>query len=234
MLGHGTIGQFAIGEVGPSAGAEFIGPDKFMRALSEPVRFKKGLRAAQQQFSALSDPFPFVSFSWFEELSKPPVLKKNGLRSSQQQFLAFQPAPSPFVATGWFEALSEPARKKPGLRPSLQQFFTTDPTVIPVSTVLNGWFSPLSEPVRQKLGLKASRQQFLASPSRLLPTPTLFGVLDALETKDTMLAGALVWNRITDTEIGVVNTTPQPAEIGLFPASQPTGTITVRISVIIG
>ena len=234
MLGFGAIGQFAIGEVGTAAGAEFIGPDKFMRALSEPVRFKKGLRAAQQQFSSLPDPFPFVSFSWFEELSKPSVLRKKALRPSQQQFFAFQPAPSPFVATGWFEALSEPVRKKPGLRPALQQFFTTDPTVIPVSKFLNGWFSPLSEPVRQKPGLKASRQQFLASPSRLLPTPTIFGVLNALETKDTMLAGALVWNRITNTEIGVINTTPQPAEIGLFPAPPTAGTITVRISIIIG
>lgn len=234
MLGHGATGQFAIGEVGASAGAEFIGPDKWLQAFRDPVRFKRGLRASQQQFSSLPDPFPFVSFSWFEELSKPSVLKKNGLRSSQQQFLAFQPAPSPFVATGWFAPLSEPVRKKPGLRPTLQQFFTTDPTVIPVSTFLNGWFSPLSEPVRQKQGLKASLQQFLASPSRLLPTPTLFGVLNALETEDTMLAGVLVWNRITNTEIGVVNTTPPPAEIGLFPASQTAGTITVRISIIIG
>ena len=234
MLGFGSIGQFAIGEVGISAGAEFIGPDKWMPAFGEPVRFKSGLNASQQQFSSLPDAFPFVSFSWFEELSKPSVLTKKGLRASQQQFLAFQPAPSPFVATGWFAPLSEPVRKKPALRAALQQFFTTDPTVIPASTFLNGWFAPLSEPVRFKPSLKAALQQFLASPSRLIPTPNVTGVLDALETKDTFLAGAMLWNRATDAEIGVINTTPQPAEISLYPTATTAGTITVRISIIIG
>lgn len=96
------------------------------------------------------------------------------------------------------------------------------------------WLMPLSQPVRSRPGLAAARQQFLAAPPRLLPTPALFGVLNATETKDTMLAGASLWNRIADAEIGVINTTPQPAEVGLFPAATTAGVITVRISVIVG
>jgi hypothetical protein len=46
-----------------------------------------------------------------------------------------------------------------------------------------------------------------------------------------MLAGAMLFNRPTDTEIGVINTTPQPAEIGLSPAAPTAGVITVQISI---
>ena len=120
MLGFGATGQFAIGQVGPST--ETVLVDKWFVQFSEPVRFRPGLAASAQQFAALSDPLPFVSFSWFEELAIPPVRTLPGLRPSQQQFFAFQPAPSPFVATGWFEALSEPVRFRVGLRPPWQQF----------------------------------------------------------------------------------------------------------------
>jgi hypothetical protein len=172
-------------------------------------------------------PAPESPLSWFAELSTPPVMKKPGLNAAKHQFLAFDP--NPIVPFGWFENLSEPVRIKPGIRPELQQFFAGDTDVIPVSRVY--WFTPLSEPVRVKPGLKAALQQFLAAPARLLPTPTSFGILDALETKDTFLAGALIWNRATDAEIGVINTTPQPAEIAVYPAAPTAGQIFAKISV---
>lgn len=167
-----------------------------------------------------------VFIDWFSPLSDP-VRIRQGLRPEEQQSLALHP--NPIVSFGWFENLSEPVRVKRGLRPDEQQFLAGDTEVIPLTRAF--WFAPLSEPVRIKPGLHAARQQFLASPSRLLPTPTLFGALDATETKDTMLAGATFWNRIENTEIGVINTTPQPAEIAVSPAAPSVGTITVKISI---
>jgi hypothetical protein len=270
MLGLGAIGQFAIGEVGvgTGGGAEFIGPDKYMQRLSEPVRFKLGVKASSQQFLALHAN-PVVSFSWFETLSEPtrrkprspaalsppffyqpapspfvatgwysplsePVRQKKGIHSNKQQFLTYQANPTTVTPFAWFASLSDPVRQKRGLAPRLQQFFATDPTVIPTATSLNGWFSWLSEPVRFKLALRVPLQQSYTGAPRLLPNPEIFGTLSALETKDTFLAGAMVWNRATDAEIGVINTTPQPAEISLYQTAPTAGTITVRISIIIG
>jgi len=194
------------------------------------ARYREAL-AASGQFRDVFFAIPFQP-SWFEALSEP-VRAKRRSPAALSPFAFWQPAPSPFVATGWYANLSEPVRIKRGLRPSLQRPFTGDTDVIPISKLIN-WYANLSEPVRTKSGLKAALQQFLASPSRLLPTPTSFGVLDAIETKDTFLAGAMVWNRATDAEIGVINTTPQPAEIGLYQSAPTAGTITVRISIIIG
>lgn len=233
MLGFGATGEFAIGQVGAAAGAEVITPDKWLMALSEPVRFKNGVRASQQQFAAFPSPFPFVSFGWYAELSKPARPTRPSLNASEVPFFFFQPMPSPFVATGWFEPLAEPVRQRRGLPMSLYQFYAADPTVIPTTKVMP-WFSSLSEPVRFKVGLRPSLQQFYAAPPRILPNPNLFGVLSALETKDTFLGGAVLFNRPTDAEIGVVNTTPQPAEIGISAAAPAAGVITVRISIIVG
>ena len=202
----------------------------YFAGLSEPVRKKPGTRAERQQVLAFQ-PTPVVSFGWFEELSKPRKLAKPTFHPHGQQWLAFEPLPR--VSFGWFENLSEPKRFKKGLRTDLQQFFTSDTDVIPISKLIQ-WFANLSEPVRIKPGLKASLQQFLASPSRLIPTPTSFGILDAIETTDTFLAGAMLWNRATDAEIGVINTTPQPAEIAVYPSAPVAGVITVRISIVIG
>lgn len=227
MLGHGATGQFAIGEFSGAAGtAETITPDKWFAALSEPVRFKQGLKAAQQQFIALPGPFPFVPFEWFQELSKPSVLTKSGLLPSQQQFFTFNPLPR--VSFGWFGGLSEPVRKKPGLTPSRQPFFTTDTTVIPTSKLIE-WFAGLSEPVRFRQGLKASLQQFLAEPSRLLPTPTVFGILNALETKDVFLLGASAFNPPASAEIGIVDTGFPAAEIGIAAPMVASVSISVQI-----
>jgi hypothetical protein len=167
-----------------------------------------------------------VAWGWFTPLSDP-VRTRPASHRGAHQTLAFHP--NPVVPFGWFEGLAEPVRVKPGLRPELQQFFAADTDVIPVSRTF--WFQPLSEPVRIKPGLKASLQQFLAAPSRLIPTPATSGVLDALETKDTFLAGAMLWNRATDAEIGVINTTPQPAEIAVYPAAPTVGQVFARISV---
>lgn len=202
----------------------------YFEPLSEPVRKKPGVRTQLQQ-SFTFFPTPLVSFGWFAELSKPVKLDRVGLRPSRQQFFTIDPFPK--VSFSWFETLSEPKRFKRGLPTQLQQATALDTAPIPLSTMFQ-WLSDFSLPVRTKPGLKAALQQFLASPSRLLPTPTSFGVLSALETKDTFLAGGMLWNRATDAEIGVINTTPQPSEIGLYQTAPTAGTITVRISIIIG
>lgn len=226
MLGHGATGQFAIGQVSAGATAEIITSDKWFAALSEPVRFKQGLGAAQQQFIALPGPFPFVPFAWFQELSKPAVLTKPGLRPSQQQFFTFNPLPR--VSFGWFAPLSEPVRKKPGLPPALQRFFTTDTSVIPLTRLMQ-WFAALSEPVRFRLGLAPRLQQFLAAPTQLRPNPTITATLSAQETKDVFLAGASTFNRATSAEIGVVDTGFPAAEIGIAAPAVASVSISIRI-----
>lgn len=131
MLGHGAIGQFAIGQ---AAAPETVTLDKWFMPLSEPVRFRPGMSAWLQQSLAFN-PQPFVSFSWFEALSEPPVKHLQGLTPAQQQFTAFHPAPSPFVATGWYVPLSEPPRFKLGLAPPRQQFLAAPSRLLPTPTV---------------------------------------------------------------------------------------------------
>lgn len=236
LLGADALGRLVLGQI--SVGT----PTAIVPVISDPVLEQPPLRgsldkryrialAASGEFRVILPIIPFQP-SWFEALSEP-VRNKPRSPAALSPYAFWQPAPSPFVATGWYANLSEPVRIKPGLRSDLQQAYTSDTDVIPISKLIQ-WFANLSEPVRIKPGLKAAMQQFLASPSRLIPTPTSFGVLDATETKDTFLAGAMLWNRATDVEIGVINTTPQPAEIGLYPTAPTAGTITVRISVIIG
>jgi hypothetical protein len=198
--------------------------------LSDPVRIKPGLRPEMQSVLAYH-PFPVINISWFGNLSEPVRLPKRLRTGANPDF--FYGTLKPDVNFSYYGWLSEPVRKKPGLRSDLQQFYTSDTDVIPISKLIQ-WFAPLSDPVRIKPGLKAALQQFLAAPSRLIPTPATSGILDALETKDTFLAGAMLWNRATDAEIGVINTTPQPAEISLNQTAPSAGTITVRISIIIG
>lgn len=159
MLGFCPVGAFAIGQVTGQSAAENITPDKWFAPLSEPPRRRKGLAAAQQQFSALSDPFPFVSFSWFNELSKPASLARRGLQPAQQQFLAYVPNPTTLTPFAWFMPLSEPARSRQGIKSQQQPFLSFNPVpVVPFS-----WFSALSKPsIVARPGLRASQQQFLA------------------------------------------------------------------------
>lgn len=228
MLGLGQLGRFPLG--GGPFGPATVTTIGWFAPLSEPVRTKNGIRPANQQFLAF-DPLPRVSFSWFEPLSEPTRRMPRSHAALAPAFF-YHPAPSPFVPTGWFVPLSEPVRKFPRSPAALAPSFFYQPAPSPFAPT--GWFVPLAEPVRQKQGLRASQQQAYAGPSRLLPTPTLFGVMSALETKDTFLAGAMSFNRPTDAEIAVINTTPQPAEIGLYQTGPTAGTITVRISIVIG
>lgn len=130
MLGHGAIGQFAIGQVG--AATEVVTLDKWFMALSQPSRQPIGLRPSMQQFAAFN-PQPFVPFSWFEPLSEPARSLPRS-PAAESQFSAFHPAPSPFVATGWFMALSEPSRRPIGLNPARQQAWAGPPQLRPTPT----------------------------------------------------------------------------------------------------
>lgn len=180
MLGHGAIGQFAIGQVGAGS-VEFISADKWFEYLSDPVRVKLGLWAGNQQFAFFPDPFPFVTFSYFAELSKPSVLSKRGLATQQQPYFTFHPAPSPFVAYGWRQWLSEPVRLKPGLSVTLQPAFTSDSRWILELPQFYRWFNWFSEPVRFKQGLSVTLQQTLAYHPRILPKPNITATLSAFE-----------------------------------------------------
>jgi hypothetical protein len=106
----------------------------WFRPLSEPVRFKPGLAAHQQQFAAYSpNPLTIIPFDWYRPLSEP-VRKLPGLHPAQQQFAAFNP--QPFVSFSWFQALSIPAvRTLPGLRASEQQFLAQPPQLRPTPTI---------------------------------------------------------------------------------------------------
>jgi hypothetical protein len=228
MLGFGATGQFAIGQVDTTtAGSEFIGPDKYMQALAEPVRFRRGLGAPAQAFVAFN-PLPVVSFAWFEALAEP-VRKPPRSPAAMAPVHFWQPAPSPFVATGWFAPLSEPVRKRPALPAGHKQFFAGDTTVIPLQTGLLPWFAPLSEPVRTRPGLAARLQQFLAAPSQLRPTPTTTGVLNALETKDVFQGGLRAWDRVVSGEVGVMEFSRPTAEIGIAPYNAPSGEAAVIV-----
>ena len=225
MPGLDAVGRPVVGQISNSAATQV--PIGWLTALSEPVRKRPRLPEGRQQFLAFN-PQPFVSFGWMEPLTEP-TRKKRGTPPQVQPFFAMQPAPSPFVATGWYAPLSTPVRVKPRSPAALSPFAFWQPAPSPF--VATGWFAPMSEPLHAKAGLHAARQQFLAAPSRLLPTPTSFGVLDATETPDTMLAGAMLFNRPTDAEIGVINTTPQPAEIGVSPAAPTVGQVFCKIAI---
>jgi len=106
---------------------------------SEPVvKAKIGLRPDLQQFLAQCPRPPLVSFSWFEELSKPSVLAKPGILSDLPPFFfedtKLIPDASKFLE-GWFNWYSEPVRFKQGLSAPLQQFFTYPPRLLPTPNV---------------------------------------------------------------------------------------------------
>ena len=98
MLGHGAIGQFAIGQWTLAGSTEVISPDKWYVALSEPKRFLADLKPGLQQFSAFN-PQPFVSFAWYGLLSEP-VRFKPDLGAARQPFLAQAPRllPTPTIS----------------------------------------------------------------------------------------------------------------------------------------
>lgn len=208
MLGHGVIGQFAIGQVGVAT-AETITADKWYMALSEPVRFKLGLKVQNQAVLAYY-PLPFVSFSWFEPLTEPVRIKPINPAALRQDFF-MQVAPSPFVATGWFNWLSEPKRFPRGLPAHLQRDFTRDAVWIPnVTTLIEGWFNWLSEPKRFPRGLAVQLQSDYTQHPRVLPTPNVTVILQALEVNSDHVQIAInvvksnppVSAKVSITEIG--------------------------------
>jgi hypothetical protein len=177
------------------------------------VRTKPGLLPPLQQFFAADTTVIPTSklIEWFQALSEPPRFPR-ALPPGEHQFTALNPLPR--VSFGWYEGLSEPVHFPPALRAALQQFYAADTTVIP-TTKLMEWFAGLSEPVRFKPALLAALQQFLAHPPQIRPTPTTTATLNALETKDTMLAGARVYNAVLSGEVGVYEAKSPPGEIGI-------------------
>lgn len=130
MLGFGAIGQFAIGQ-GPNVTAETVTVDKWYTALSIPPRFPIGLKASQQQFASLPDPFPFITIGWYTPLSTPSRVPI-GLKPSQQQFRAQDTAVIPVSQMSpWFTPLSMPPRFPIGLKPPQQQFEARPPRLLP-------------------------------------------------------------------------------------------------------
>lgn len=228
MLGLGAIGQFAIGEQ-TIASPETIGPDKWYERLSEPVRTRQALLAAEQSFLAFA-PQPQVSFSWMEPLSEP-VRSPPRSPAALAPFYFYQPMPSPFAATGWFEPMSEPVRTRPALPAALNPFFTGDTVPIPTTKLIE-WYARLSEPVRSLPGLAAALQQFLAQPPQLRPNPALTAYMIAVETRDVFLAGAVDFNRPLSGEIGVVEQASTGGEIGVVRQGS-TGPGVVRASIAI-
>ncbi len=254
MLGLGAIGQFAIGEQSlTTATAEVITVDKWFQPLSEPPRFKPGLKAGSQQALAyVSNPLTVTPFAWFMPLSEPPRFRR--FAPSRQQIGINDPLP--FVSFSWFQPLSDPpVRVKSALRAGLQQVLAFDPvpfvsfgwfaqlsepprkkrslavqqvpfttdSQVIPTTMLMPWFAPLSEPPRFKPGLRAGLQQVLAWPPRVLPTPTVTGVMSANETPDDFLGGLQAFNRVISGEIGVIVNNFTGAQIGVSAASPSQG-----------
>ena len=213
MLGHGAIGQFAIGEVG-TATAETILADKWFVALSEPPRFKIGLKAGEQQFGSLPDLFPFVTFSYFVDLTVPAI------RTRRVSRLASSNSPRPIRRSSQFRKWRRglpPCRSRHNSRSDCplesSSFPLRNTQVIPVSIM--AWDVALSAPVRFKIGLRPPSQQFEARPPQLRPNPTTTGVLAAIETKDVFLGGIEEFNRIVSGEVGIHEASFTGAQIGV-------------------
>lgn len=201
MLGHGATGQFAIGEVGTTT-AEIITPDKWYVALSEPVRFKRGLEARYQAFAAFH-PNPIIDISWFANLSEP-VRQKKGLRAQLHPFET-KANITPLVSFGWMSALSEPKRFKRGIRPDLQQFTAYVPnqtTITPFS-----WFSSLSEPKRFKRGLRPDEMMFLGR-GEFVPI-SYTAILDAIEQGDFFLGVLSQFNIPLTAYVDIITNDPR-------------------------
>jgi hypothetical protein len=168
-------------------------------------------------------------YGWYQPLSDPAVRIKRGLAASNQQALGAPPLPAA-VPFNWFSPLAEPIRVPQRLRPSQQPFLALHPTpVVPFE-----WFEALSDPtVKLKLGLSAALQQHPhAWPPRLLPTPTITGVLDAVETKDSGLFGAMRFARAATVEIGLAERIDRPllGALEIAPPSVMVGTIESPLS----
>jgi len=219
---YGAGGGAGVGNATNTSGAGFQGlivisydaltAASWFMPFSEPVRQKRGLGTHLQDAFAAPAPNPIVPFAWYAPFSDP-VRQRPGTHAARQQFFAGDKQVIPkSLMVSWFEALSEPVRHKPALPSALQPFLSYQPN--PTTVTPFAWFAGLSEPVRLKQGLKAMLQQFLAAPSQLRPNPTTTGVLNAVEIKDTFLAGVSIWNQVETAEIGTIESKSLTAEIG--------------------
>lgn len=195
---QGAIGEFAIGEFVQGTG---FTPDLNPRPpWAEPVRFKKGTRAAQQQFFAYGQAATLGENVFYDKWGyqwTDPVRKKRGLQSSLQHFYTTDVSPIP-TSRGmpWFRGLDTPVRTKPGLRAQLQQTFAFDAKwIIPPDAGIQGWFRPLERPLRRKPGLSAALQAAFFYEPRLLPNPNVTMTMAATETnRDIALFALNVYN----------------------------------------
>lgn len=139
-------------------------PDRWFRALAEPVRIKQSLAAANQAFSWLN-PFPTTVetyVSWFQALAEPVRFRR--LPTFLQQTLQYEPFTFG-ISMGWFQRLAEPPVKKQ-LQPPQQQVTAYWPFPINDPPFQMKVFWPFSEPVRIRPALHQSLQEYFeANPS---------------------------------------------------------------------
>lgn len=124
--------------------SETITVDKWFRWLEEPVRLKRGLSAALQQFYT-TDTEPTVSFSWFNGLAEPSVRVKSGLSTANQPFIAYPYFAEVIFPDKWYAPWRDPVRIKLGLATNGQQFLAHIPFVED-TTYESKWHQPWSEP----------------------------------------------------------------------------------------
>ena len=118
---------------------EFPSEDKYHQPWSEPVRFKRGLRAPYHPFLT-NDTVPFnpaQNMAWYANLNEP-VRLKPGLHSELQKFVSldFPVLPPPALSLqGWYNWLEEPVRLPKGLKTYLQQDLAYHPRVLPTPDI---------------------------------------------------------------------------------------------------
>jgi hypothetical protein len=220
LLGHGAIGQFAIGEFNRTLSAETITIDKWYVPFTNPVRFKPGLGAVYQQVTAFH-PLPIINITWFSHLSEP-VRQKQGLQARYQEFQTYQNI-NPSVPFNWFNLLSDPVRKLPRLIESDQQFTLID--LLP--TILLDWYASLSEPkrflqgLRPDLGITLGRAEFI---------PTSYTArLDTTELGDFFLGVFTQFNIPLSAYVDIIQNDPRHlGNLGVI-ASVPTSSTIAAI-----
>jgi hypothetical protein len=166
MLGHGAIGQFAIGQASAGATAESIYPDKWYSLFRDPVRTTMDAARIALSASGCVFPLPVINISWFSQLSDPVIIPPR-LNTGSQLF-SF-PNPFPVINISWFNQLSSPQKLSlPILQTPSQPFFHFDP--IPV--VSFGWWEPLAERpwIDLRKGLAAYQQNYQINVN---PIPSL-------------------------------------------------------------
>lgn len=153
-----------------TSGTNPVVPFDWRQQLSEPVRTKASLSAANQQSLAyvqIAASEIVTVDKWYVALSEP-VRQKLGLLAASQQSIAFVQA-APFAEatfeSKWHYAWSEPVRQKLGLLAALQAAPDYWSTFTPSAEIvtLDKWYAALAEPVRQKSALQVASQHFFSA-----------------------------------------------------------------------